>query len=235
MLLIDRAEAALDETADELRAAGATAAALCFDLTAADAPGRIESELSARELYCDVLVNSAGFGLFGPAAEVPHAEQIELINVNVRVLTALTLRMLPGMIERRRGGVINLGSITGYAPGPNMALYYASKAYVNSFSAALAAELAGSGVTMTCLAPGVVRTPFFERAAVGKTRLFKLAPRADVADVAAAGWRGFKAGKPLVVPRLMDRIIVGICRLLPSGLIARVVARLQRPPLPPPH
>ncbi len=235
MLLVDRTEAALDEAVAELRAGSADAEALCVDLTSREAPARVESALAARGLHCDVLINSAGFGLFGPAAEIARAEEIELIDVNIRVLTELTLRMLPGMIARRRGGVINLGSVTGYVPGPNMALYYASKAYVNSFSAALATELAGSGVTVTCLAPGVVRTPFFERATVGKTRLFKLAPRANVADVAAAGWRGFKSGKRLVIPRVMDRIIAGASSLMPSGALLWLVARLQRPPRQEPH
>jgi short-subunit dehydrogenase len=107
--------------------------------------------------------------VFGPAAHAGRGEQLGLLDVNIRALTDLTLRFLPGMIARGRGGVLNLGSITGYAAGPNMAAYYASKAYVNSFSAALAAEVAGSGVTVTCLAPGVVRTAFFERCSVGQT------------------------------------------------------------------
>jgi short-subunit dehydrogenase len=133
------------------------------------------------------------------------------------------------MIARKRGGVLNLGSITGYAAGPNMAAYYASKAYVNSFSAALAKEVAGSGVTVTCLAPGVVRTAFFERCSVGQSRLMKLMPRSNPADTAEAGWRGFKAGKRMVVPRWIDRFSVLVCRLVPTRAIAWFVATLQRP------
>jgi short-subunit dehydrogenase len=133
------------------------------------------------------------------------------------------------MIARGRGGVLNLGSITGYAAGPNMAAYYASKAYVNSFSAALAAEVEGSGVTVTCLAPGVVRTAFFERCSVGQTRLMKLMPRTSAAATAEAGWRGLRAGKRLIVPRWIDRFSVLVCRLAPAGALARFVAAMQRP------
>jgi short-subunit dehydrogenase len=229
LLLLGRSRNALDELAAELARAGAQTAALAIDLRAPDATDRIERELAARGLYCDVLINSAGFGVFGPASATSREEHLELIDVNIRALTDLTLRFLPGMIARRRGGIINLGSITGYAAGPNMSTYYASKAYVNSFSAALSEETAGTGVTVTCLEPGVVRTAFFERCAVGQSRLMKLMPRSGAAHTAEAGWRGFRAGKSLVVPRAINRFAVGVCRLLPRSLITRFVGALQRP------
>ena len=229
LLLVGRSSEALDALVAELTAAGARAAALPIDLLAPHALDAIETALSDRGLYCDVLVNSAGFGVFGPAAKVARGEQLSLLDVNIRALTELTLRLLPGMIARGRGGVLNIGSITGYAAGPNMAVYYASKAYVNSFSAALALEVAGSGVTVTCLTPGVVRTPFFQRCSVGQTLMMKLMPRSNAADTAAAGWRGFKAGKRIVFPRLIDRISAAICMLLPESAISRFVSVLQRP------
>ncbi|HEY7663701.1 MAG TPA: SDR family NAD(P)-dependent oxidoreductase [Xanthobacteraceae bacterium] len=229
LLLVGRSRPALDGLVAELAVGGAHAAALPLDLLAPGAIDAIDAALSARGLYCDILVNSAGFGLFGPAARVSRDEQLALLDLNIRAVTELTLRFLPGMLARGRGGVLNLGSLTGYATGPNMAVYYASKAYVNSFSAALAAEVAGSGVTVTCLAPGVVRTAFFDRCSVGQTRLMKLMPRANAADTAEAGWRAFKAGKRIVVPRWIDRFSVLVCRLLPASVIARFVAALQRP------
>lgn len=229
MLLIGQSQTALDELAAELAAGGAEAYALALDLADRRAGERIESALSARDLYCDVLVNSAGFGLYGSAAELDRAEQIKLLDVNARALTELTLRFLPGMLQRRRGGVLNVGSLTGYLPGPRMALYFATKAYVRSFSAALSAEVAGSGVTVTCLAPGVVRTAFFERCKVGHTLMFKIAPRGDATATAAAGWRAFKAGKRLVTPRLIDRIIIAVSAVVPDGLLLRFIAALQRP------
>ena len=190
---------------------------------------RIERELAERGVYCDVLINSAGFGVFGPAGETSPRDQLDLVDVNIRALTEMTLQFLPGMIARRRGGIINLGSITGYAVGPNMSTYYASKAYVNSFSTALSEETAGTGVTITCLAPGVVRTAFFERCAVGQSRLMKMMPRSDAAFTAEAGWRGFKAGKPMVIPRGINQFAVGVCRMLPRSVITRFVGALQRP------
>jgi short-subunit dehydrogenase len=229
LLLLGRSPQALDELVAELAAAGAQAAALPIDLLDPHAPDRVESALADRGLYCDVLVNSAGFGVFGAAAKARRQEQLNLVDVNIRALTELTLRFLPAMLARGRGGVLNVGSITGYAAGPNMAAYYASKAYVNSFSAALAAEVAGSGVTVTCLTPGVVRTAFFERCAVGQSRLMKLMPRSNSPDVAEVGWHGFKAGKRLVIPRLIDRISVAISLLLPQSLLTRFVGWLQRP------
>jgi short-subunit dehydrogenase len=227
MMLIGTSQTALDEVAAELSRSGVESHALALDLADADAGARIETALAEQGLYCDVLVNSAGFGVFGLAAEADRAQQLRLIDVNIRALTELTLRFLPGMIARRRGGVLNLGSLTAYTPGPMMAAYFASKAYVKSFSLALAAEVAGTGVTVTCFNPGVVRTPFFQRCNVN-TRLFKIVPRANADDTAEAGWRAFKAGKRLIVPRFMNRVIAGFCSIVPDSLLLRLVFALQR-------
>ena len=170
---------------------------------------RSRAHCRARGLCCDVLVNSAGFALAGPAAALPRAEQMQLLDVNIRALAELTLRFLPGMVARGRGGILNVGSITAYTPGPNMAAYHASKAFVRSFSAALATEVEGTGVTVTCLSPGVVRTAFLDDLPIKDDRVFKLMPRADAVSTARAGWLGFRAGRRLVIPRLIDRILVG--------------------------
>ena len=229
LLLIGRSAEALAALVQELESQGGAAAALPLDLERPDAPERIEQTLRERDLYCDVLVNSAGFGVFGPAAEAKREEQLGLLDVNIRALTALTLRFLPGMIARRRGGVINVGSITGYFPGPYMAAYYASKAFIRSFSNSLAAETAGSGVTITCLAPGVVRTAFFNRCAVGPSRMAKLMPRSNAVSTARRGWRGFRKGKRLVIPSMADRMIVGGLHLVPERAKSALVEWLQRP------
>jgi short-subunit dehydrogenase len=228
MVLVDRSQAALDELVAELGRSGAQAGGLCIDLAERDAGRRLENALAERGLYCDVLVNSAGLGLFGPVAEADREEQLRLLDVNMRALTELTLRFIPAMVARRHGGVLNVGSISGYMPGPNVALYSASKAYVRSFTAALGAELAGSGVTVTCLAPGIVRTALFLRTPLSQTRLNKLLPRADAPKVAAAGWRAFRAGKPLVIPGLANRIIVRVSGLLPDAALLRLISFLLR-------
>jgi uncharacterized protein len=228
LLLVGRARQSLADLVEDLAKSGVPATALCLDLLDSHVVERVENALSERDLYCDVLVNSAGFGIFGPAAKVSPGDQLGLIDVNIRALTGLTLCFLPGMVARRRGGILNVGSITGYVPGPNMAVYYASKAYVNSFSASLASEVAGTGVIVTCLAPGAVRTPFFERCSVGQARLMKFMPRSNAADIAAAGWRGFKAGKPLVIPRPVDRLAALFFRLLPASIMTRFIGAFQR-------
>jgi hypothetical protein len=228
LLLVDRSCQQLNDFVAELAADDVKAAAVCLDLTDADAVQSIESSLRERKLHCDVLVNSAGFGVFGPAAKISEREQMSLVDVNVRVLTELTLRFLPAMVARGRGGVLNLGSITGYAPGPNMALYYASKAFVNSFSAALATELTGTGVTVTCLAPGIVMTPFFERCPESQTWLFNLMPQSNVLDTARAGWLGFKAGKCMITPNWRNKLALAMSKLLPQRMVLQFIGFMQR-------
>jgi uncharacterized protein len=228
LILVGRSEVELQKLADELRTQGTVAHTLSLDLQHQDAISQIEALLSAHGLYCDVLVNSAGFGVFGGVLEGDGNLQAQLIDVNVRAVVALTLRFLPGMVERRRGGIINLGSITGYAPGPYMAAYCASKAFVRSWSAALSAEMAGTGVTVTCLTPGVVRTAFFNRQAFSSNRLLKILPRGDVGPAAKAAWAAFKAGKTIVVPRFIDRFIIWLCWILPDRFLIWLVSALQR-------
>jgi uncharacterized protein len=228
MVLVDRSQAALDELVAELGRSGAQASGLCVDLAERDAGRRLEDALAERGLHCDVLVNSAGLGLYGPVAEADREEQLRLLDVNMRALTELTLRFVPGMVARRSGGVLNVGSITGYMPGPNLALYSASKAYVRSFTAALGAELAGTGVTVTCLSPGIARTALFADSPFTQTRLYKLMPHAEAPKIAEAGWRAFRAGKRLVIPGLANRVIVWISALLPEAALLYLISLLQR-------
>jgi len=222
MMLVARSQDALAKLAEELTSSGTSAHTLPIDLANSDAGDTIENALKERGFYCDVIVNNAGICLAGPAAELGRSEQMQLVDVNIRALTELTLRFLPGMVARGRGGVLNLGSIGSYMSAPNMAVYHASKAYVQSFSAALAAEVADTGVTVTCLSPGVVRTPLVDRLPLARTRLVKLAPRSNARDTARAGWRGFRAGKSLVIPRMVDRVLATIFFLLPRRMIPRV-------------
>jgi hypothetical protein len=229
VVLVDRSQDGLTEIAAELGKTGAQVDTVLVDLVSKDVGDRLESTLTELGLYCDVLVNCGGFGAFGAAAQADRQLQLELIDVNVRALTELTLRFVPGMVARGRGRILNVGSITGYVPGPNMAAYHASKAYVRSFTAALAAELAGTGVSVTCLAPGIVISPFFLRTGFNKTRLARLMPRSTAREAATAGWRALQSGKPVVVPGLWNRLIISACGFVPHALLLRLIAALQRP------
>jgi hypothetical protein len=233
VVLVDRSQDGLADTAAELAKTGAKPGAqvhtVLVDLLNKDVGHRLEASLAERGLYCDVLVNCAGFGVFGAATTAGRQLQLELIDVNVRALTETCLRFVPGMVERRRGRILNVGSITGYVPGPNMAAYHASKAYVRSFTAALGAELAGTGVLVTCLAPGIVVSPFFLRTGFNKTRLAALMPRSTAREVATAGWRALQSGKSAVMPGLWNRLIIAALRLVPHALLLRLIAALQRP------
>lgn len=228
VLLIARSQIALDALAGELAGAGAVCAALPLDLGRPGAAQAIDAALASRGLFCDVLVNSAGYGLFGPSAALDEHNQIDILDVNARALTSLSLHFLPGMLERGRGGILNVGSMTGYAPGPYMSVYYATKAYVHSFTIALAMETIGSGVVVTSLTPGTVRTAFFDRCRVGGTRISKLYPRMDASEVARIGWRGFRRGRRHVIPGLANRVLAVLLRLAPEAAVAHTVRLLQR-------
>jgi short-subunit dehydrogenase len=222
LVVIGRSEERLSAVAAELTARGTRSIVLCLDLGLPDTGARIEAALQAADLYCDVLVNSAGYGLFGAAAKLGRAQQLGLLDVNARALTDLTLRFLPGMLSRGRGGVINIGSLSAYFPGPNMALYFASKAYVRSFSDALHAEVAGTGVTITGVNPGPVWTDFFRRSNADVSRMYKLVARLDAASVAELGWRAFKAGRREIIPGWTAWIIAATATLLPRSLVLRL-------------
>jgi short-subunit dehydrogenase len=232
MLLVDRSHDPLESFAAELASSGTQAHALSIDLLTPNAGEVIENALKERGLYCDVLVNNAGVGLVGLAIEIDRSEQMRLVDINLRALTELTLRFLSGMVARGRGGVINVSSIVSYAAGPNMAVYNATKTYVRSFSSALASEVAGSGVSITCLCPGMVRTQFYDQLSIKRTRLFKIMPRSNASETAKAAWRGFRAGKRLVIPRLINRIIAAILVVLPGRAILRLSAGTIQQPAP---
>ena len=207
--------------------AGGTAFTLALDLTSNGATTDLEEFLSSRGLVCDVLVNSAGYGLRGGATALPTADQIGMIDVNIRALADLTLRLLPGMVARRRGGVINLASVASFTPGPYMAVYYASKAFVYSFSAALYQETRKTGVTVTCVAPGPVTTEFLEKSGANRAALFKVLPKASPEYVAMCAWRGFKARRRLIIPGISAKLAILMAVIFPSAALLPLVGRLQ--------
>ncbi|HEX9094573.1 MAG TPA: SDR family oxidoreductase [Candidatus Dormibacteraeota bacterium] len=199
---------------------------LAKDLSKPTAVDEIYEEVGAAAMPVDVLVNNAGFPVFGLFSETDLDTELEMLQVNVVALTQLTKLFLRGMIERRYGRILNLASTAAFEPGPLMAVYYASKAYVLSFSEALANELRGTGVTVTILAPGPTRTGFQKRGQLEDSRLVQ-GDIADAPSVAAAGYRGLMAGKTLVIPGLANKLIPWIVRVSPRGVVTRVVRRMQ--------
>ncbi len=195
---------------------------LVKDLARPDAPAEINQELTATGVPVDVLVNNAGFSVYGPFTQTRWPDEVEMLQVNVVALTQLTKLLLPGMIERHSGRILNLASTAGLVPGPLMALYYASKAYVISFSQALANELSGTGVSVTALCPGPTRTGLDERAGMQKARLFRSGVM-DAQTVAEAGYRGLISGKAMVLPGLRNKLLPVVVRLSPRSVVTRVV------------
>ncbi|MGZ3685941.1 MAG: SDR family NAD(P)-dependent oxidoreductase [Bdellovibrionota bacterium] len=176
-------------------------------------------ELFARASRCgeiDFLVNNAGFGNSGAFAQIPLERELELIDLNIRTLVETTRLFLPSMIQRGRGRILNLGSMAGFQPGPFMANYYASKAFVNHFSEALSEELRGTGVTCTLLAPGATRTEFASAAGLENSRLFK-AGAASAVSVARSGYLAMLRGRTLKVPGLLNWLMVQSVRFSPRA------------------
>lgn len=227
LILVARREDRLGEIADELRANhDAIVRVLPVDLSRPSSAVAICEVLESSRVEIDILVNNAGFGARGAVAELPIARQMELLQVNVGSLVELTRRLLPGMIERDRGGILNVASTASFQPGPYMAVYYASKAFVLSFSQALTEELRRTGIRVTCLAPGPVDTGFAAVAGVEDTPLFRFGVL-DASHVAWAGYQGLRRGKSLVVPGLRNKFTATAVRFLPRAWIARIAGKLQ--------
>ena len=228
LVLVARTESALQRLAEELeRDHGAASSVVPADLSDPGAPAAVADAVAALGLEVDVLVNNAGYGVYGDFLDTDLEIERGMIGVNVTALTDLAKRFARPMVERGRGRILNVASTAAFQPGPRMAVYYATKAYVLSFSIALSAELDGTGVTVTCLAPGPVRTPFRERARVSASRLFSGERGMEPADVARAGWRGLERGRRLVVPGVWNRVGATVARLVPLSVAARAVAVLQ--------
>jgi short-subunit dehydrogenase len=222
LILVARRADLLNDLAGRLSSRyGVRAEVLATDLSGTGAVEELESRVRDRDLQVDVLVNSAGFGARGAFAELPVERQISMLQVNITALTHLSRLFLPGMLDRDRGGIINLSSLAGFLPGPNMAIYYASKAYVLAFSEALREEVRGTGVAVCCIAPGPTETGFVEAAGLEGVRFFRLGAM-SARPVARTGYRGFRAGRALVVPGISNRAATLLLRLSPRLLTRRV-------------
>jgi len=225
-VLVARREQRLSELADQIAAEGhPRPQVVAIDLGCREASKQLATRLEALGVEPQYVVNNAGFGLFGPAVELDHAEQLAMIDLNVRVLTELSLAFIDSL-SRNHGGILNVGSVASFLPGPGMAVYYATKAFVLSFSESLHQELAEQGVRVTALCPGVVPTEFQARAGMKSVPGWKQL-HASSADVAAAGYAALMKGQRVVIPGLANKFVTFLTRVLPRGFFLREVARSQ--------
>ena len=224
--LVARRADRLEALATEIKTAGGAAPIVIpCDLAQPDCGDRIAKALTASGVEVEYIVNNAGFGVFGQAIQRDRSNQLEIIAVNVRALTDLSLRFSDHLI-RHRGGLLNVGSIAGFLPGPGMAVYYASKAYVLSFTEAMRAELAPHGVRVTVLCPGPVPSEFQARAGFRPgfdSAILNVSP----ADVAQQAYSGLMANKRAVLPGLGIKIVPFLLRLFPRSFILGAVGRFQ--------
>jgi short-subunit dehydrogenase len=226
LALVARRADRLEALAGEIGASGGAAPIVIpCDLEQADAGDKIAAALAATGVEVEYVINNAGFGKFGRAIKLDRAEQLGIITVNIRAMTELSLRFSDSLIKHR-GGILNVGSLAGFLPGPGMAVYYASKAYVLSFTEALHEELGPLGVRVTALCPGPVPSEFQARAGFRPgfdSAVLNVSP----ADVALAGYRGLMANKRAVLPGLGVKLVPILLRLFPRGFILAAVGKLQ--------
>jgi len=222
LVLVARRKDRLQALAKEL----GNARALAIDLSAKGAAAKLMADLQTKGEVVDLLVNNAGFGLIGRFAKLDAGREREMIDLNVGTLTDLCRAVAPGMIERRSGGIINVASTAAFQPGPRMAVYFATKAFVLSLTEALHEELKPHGVKVTCLCPGPTRTEFGDVAGFGGNGLFdKVAMESP--DVVAAGLKGLDRNKAVVVPGFVNKIVASSGRFAPRSVVRKIAGAIK--------
>jgi uncharacterized protein len=234
LVLVGRDTAALEGLAQQLRARHDVSVRLeAIDLSIPGGAQALWSRIESAPIEVDILVNNAGSGFYGNVYDQDPAALERMLQLNVVALAALTRLALPGMLSRRRGRILNVGSLVGYQPGgPRMAAYYASKAFVESFSRGLAAELEGSGVTVTTLSPGPTDSSFEESSGAARSNIYHYLPKADASRVARAGIEGMKAGATSVIPGLLTKLLAFAGRLSPRSIgvaVNRILLKEAKP------
>jgi short-subunit dehydrogenase len=228
LVLVARNQKQLEQMADELKETyGVSVKVISKDLSLASAPEEILTELEQESREIDALVNNAGFAAYGAFSETDLGVELQMMQVNMGALTHLTKLFLPGMLKKRMGKILNVASTAAFQPGPLMAVYYATKAYVLSFSQALAEELHGTGVNVTALCPGPTASGFQKRAHMEDSKLFS-SQVMDAQTVARLGYRGLMTNKTVVIPGLRNKILVELVRFSPRELVPRVVRNMQK-------
>jgi short-subunit dehydrogenase len=228
LVLVARRRERLEELAAELRAAhGVEVTVLPVDLARPTTPKAIFEQVQGSGLALEALINNAGFGTFGPFVEADGARQLEMIDVNVRALVELTHLFLPGMLARKQGQVLNIASVAGFVPGPYMATYYASKAFVLSFTEALATELRGTGVTATASCPGPTASEFGDVAGDARSKLLRRTASAE--KVAKHAYRAMLSGDVVAIPGWKNELLAQSVRLSPRALVRSAAASINVP------
>jgi len=222
LVLAARRKERLEELAEEL----GNARAVAIDLSKKDAAAKLMADVAANGEIIDLLVNNAGFGLIGQFAELDSARERQMVDLNVGALTDLCRAVAPAMIERKSGGIINVASTAAFQPGPKMAVYFASKAFVLSLSEALHEELKPQGIKVSCLCPGPTRTEFGEVAGFGGNGMFdKVAMNA--AEVVEAGLKGFDSNRAVVVPGLINKVGAASTRFAPRSVVRKIAGAIK--------
>jgi short-subunit dehydrogenase len=223
LVLVARSSDKLNQVAKELQSQfGIDVKPIALDLAAAPAPKFLFDQLQREGIAVDILVNNAGFGAFGEFASMPEEEILGQISLNMTAVTQLTRLFLPPMLERRAGKIMNVASTAAFQPGPLMAVYYASKAYVLSFSEALANEATGSGVVVSCFCPGPTDTGFAKRAGTEDSRLFKRIGAMSAEAVARDGYRGLMAGRTVVISGVQNWLVAESVRFAPRRIVTAI-------------
>jgi hypothetical protein len=221
LVLVARNRERLEEIAVELKPTPVQV--LAKDLALVGAAEGIHREVPK----VDVLVNNAGYGVYGPFVKTPLDDELGMLQLNMTALVVLTKLYLPAMVASKNGKILNVASTAAFQPGPLMALYYATKAFVLSFSEAIGNELEGTGVTVTALCPGPTATGFQARTKLEKSWLIKRMKVMDARTVAEAGYRGLMAGKPVVIPGLMNKLLAQSVRFSPRWMVTKIARMMQ--------
>jgi uncharacterized protein len=230
LVLVARNSDKLAQVANELQVHGVSVKVVALDLEQAPAPKFLFGQLQREGITIDILVNNAGFGAHGEFADMDEERILGQIQLNIKALTELTRLFLSGMIARRSGKIMNVASTAAFQPGPLMAVYYATKAYVLSFSEAIANELSSSGVTVTCFCPGPTDTGFGARAGNDKTRVFKRIRAMSAEQAALDGYRALMEGRTVAIPGRQNWLVAQSTRFAPRKLVTAVSRWVSEPP-----
>lgn len=228
LVLIDRIEAKLQRVATYLQEQfSISVKSIVKDLAQVTSPEEIFQELQGENIQVDVLVNNAGFGTYGFFNETNLTDELEMLQVNLVCTTHLTKLFLKSMVQQGQGKILNVSSAAAFQPGPLMAVYFATKAYILSFSEALANELENTGVTVTVLCPGTTQSSFHERTGMADSQLLKTKRMMDAATVANIGYRALMDGKTIVIPGIINKLMAKSVRFIPRNLVTKIVRKMQ--------